>query len=158
MKKTMIWVILFILAVILMSSFDISLAPHQPVQIPLAARANALYVCPAAENTWNTISNGIMPFRRYINIGLIFAGLFVGVMWLWALYQNLLKDKFNRDSFKSPWGATKIYFWALIAIYMLVMTPNYFRTVHITGNNQNWVLCENNTPGAKAVRANAVKL
>ena len=157
MKNTMLWVIMFMIAIILMVSFDISLTPNQPVQVPLAARANALYVCPAASEMWDAISNGIMPFKRYINITIIFSGLILLAIWGWALYQNLLKDKFNRDSFKKPWGATKFFFWCVITIYILVMTPNYFRTVHITGSNQDWVLCENNTPGARPVRANAVK-
>jgi hypothetical protein len=72
------------------------------------------------------------------------------------MYQNLLKDKFVRDAFKKPWAATKMLFWALVVVLLLVKTPNYFRTVHVDGTNTNWVLCESNTPGARAVRADAV--
>jgi hypothetical protein len=47
-------------------------------------------------------------------------------------------------------------FWALVVVLLLVKTPNYFRTVHVDGTNTNWVMCESNTPGARAVRADAV--
>ena len=70
--------------------------------------------------------------------------------WGWALYQNLLKDKFNADVYKNPWGITKIVFWAVIIAVLLVKTPNYFRRVDVRGHGNNWVLCENTSEGAKA--------
>lgn len=77
-------------------------------------------------------------------------------MWSWALYQNLLKDKFVRDAYKTPWEFTKLLFWAVVIITMLTMTPNHFRTVHLDGASGDWILCDNNTPGARVVRADSV--
>ena len=88
--------------------------------------------------------------------GFLFALMLLIVVWAWAMYQNLLKDKFNRDSFKTPWAMTKALFWAVVIILLMIKTPNYFRTVYVRGDNTAYVLCENNTPGARAVRADAV--
>ena len=76
--------------------------------------------------------------------------------WGWQLYQNMLSDKFKRDSFKNIWGYTKLAFWAGVIVLLIVATPNSFRRVEITGAGNNWVLCDGNTPGARAVRADAV--
>ena len=73
-------------------------------------------------------------------------------LWMWALYQNLLKDKFNRDSFKKPWMFTKFLFWAIVIMTVLMKTPDYFRAIEIDGARGQYVLCESSTPGAKIVK------
>ena len=57
---------------------------------------------------------------------------------------------------KRPWAATKLLFWALVIVLMLVKTPNYFRTVYVDGARGEWVLCESNTPGARAATASKI--
>ena len=156
MKKTMLFTIVALIAILMMVGFDISFAPNDPIKISEAAAANALYVCPANDSTWTQISKALLQLKKPIIIGFFSVAILMIFIWAWALYQNLLKDKFNRDSFKTPWGATKVYFWALVVVTILMATPNHYRTVHLKNNNQNWVLCENNTPGAKPVHANMV--
>lgn len=157
MKPTMILTITAITAIILLSSFDLTLMPTTPVKIPESMLANALYVCPAQETTWDTLATGMVQLEKILIPIMIFATTMLVTAWCWALYQNLLKDKFARDSYKKPWASTKLLFWAIVAMTMLTRTPNYFRSVSVTGVRGEWVLCENNTPGAKAVHANAVK-
>lgn len=156
MKKTMILTILALIAILMMVGFDITISPNPPVKVPDAVAPNVLYVCPAENSAWTQYAEILRKFKKTIIVGLFSVGILLCFIWSWALYQNLLKDKFNRDAFKKPWGATKIYFWAIIAITILMSTPNHFRTVHLKNNNQNWVLCENNTPGAKPAYANMV--
>ncbi|MBR5904163.1 MAG: hypothetical protein IKZ49_01355, partial [Alphaproteobacteria bacterium] len=76
--------------------------------------------------------------------------------WGWALYQNLLKDKFSADAYKNPWELTKAIFWMAVVVFVLFKTPDYFRQVEVRGHGANWVLCENTSDGARAVRPNAV--
>ena len=156
MKPSMIFAIVLLVSIILMTSFDLTLAPTKPISLSDQMAAGALYVCPAASNTWDTISNGIRQFLTPIKVGFLFATMVLIFVWAWAFYQNLLKDKFVRDAFKNPWAYTKMLFWATVIMLMLIMTPNHFRTVHLVNNSGNWVLCENNTPGAKPVHANMV--
>lgn len=156
MKPTMLFAIVLLTAIILMVSFDISLSPVKAVSVPASVLPNTLYVCPASGGTWTTISQALGQMVRPLIIGFFFAVILLCFAWAWAMYQNLLKDKFVRDAFKTPWAATKMLFWAVVILSMLVMTPNYFRHVRLGGTDQNWVLCENNTPGARAVRADKV--
>ena len=76
--------------------------------------------------------------------------------WGWALYQNLLKDEFKRDSFKNPWAMTKIAFWAGVIVLLVLMTPNHFRKVRYGARPEAYVLCESDTPGAHAGLAEKV--
>ena len=78
--------------------------------------------------------------------------------WGWALYQNLLKDKFSADAYKNPWALTKAVFWMAVAFFILFQTPNYFRRVEVRGHGDNWVLCENTSAGARAVNPRALTL
>lgn len=157
MKKTMMFAIMLLIAIVLMVSFDVRL-PVRGMDTSVApAMPDMLYVCPAASGFWDSLSNGFSHFRKPIVMGFFFGAMILTSVWLWALYQNLLKDKFNRDSFKNPWAFTKLLFWAVIIIYLIMMTPNYFRSVHLTMTNGNWVLCENTSPNAKAVPAGSVE-
>ena len=156
MKPTMMFAIILMTSIILMTVFNITLSPTEPLAVSATVAPNALYVCPAASNTWDLLAQGFALFTKPLVIGFFFAVIILVFMWSWALYQNLLKDKFGRDAYKNPWAFTKLLFWAVVIITMLTMTPNYFRTVHLTGASGNWVLCENNTPGARAVRADSV--
>lgn len=156
MKPTMMFAVVMMTAIILMTAFNITLGPTEVVSVSAINAPNALYVCPAGGGMWETLANGFSMFRRPLIIGFFFALIVLLFTWGWALYQNLLKDKFVRDAFKTPWSFTKLLFWAVVIMSLLMATPNYFRTVHLTGASGDWVLCDNNTPGARPVRASAV--
>ncbi|MBQ8293912.1 MAG: hypothetical protein IJX89_00815 [Alphaproteobacteria bacterium] len=156
MKPTMLFSIVMLTSIILMVAFGLNLSPDQSVAVSAAAAPNALYVCPTKSSIWDPLASGFAPFTKYIVIGFFFAVIMLLFSWGWAMYQNLLKDKFNRDSFKNPWALTKITFWAFVIVLLLVHTPNYYRRVQLTGVRGDWVLCESNTPGARPVRADAV--
>ncbi len=156
MKPTMLFAIVLLTAIVLMTSFGIHLSPATPVAVSASAAPTTLYVCPAASNTWDMLAQALGQFTRPLIIGFFFAVILLCFSWSWAMYQNLLKDKFVRDAFKTPWAATKLLFWAVVIISMLVMTPNYFRRVQVVGTNTNWVLCESDSPGASAKPYNSV--
>lgn len=156
MKPTMLFAIVMLAAIVLISSFGLQFAATTPVSVPENMAGSVLYVCPMASSTWDSVAKSLEPFVRPITIGFFFAAMLLMFSWGWALYQNLLKDSFKRESFKNPWAFTKMWFWAGIIILLAVATPNHFRAVHITGVSDQYVLCDNDTPGARAVRADAV--
>lgn len=156
MKPTMMFAVIMVTAIVLMVSFNITLSPNTPIVLNDTIAPNALFVCPVTDSGWIQVADGLGHFTRPLVIALFFAMMILTAVWSWALYQNLLKDKFNRDSFKNPWAFTKWLFWAAIIVFMLIRTPDSFRTVHIDGANGAWVLCDNNTPGARAVHADSV--
>lgn len=152
MKPSMIFAIVMLTAIVLVVSFDLQLLPTTPISLPDGMDSgNILYVCPAANSTWDSIANAMHSLLRPITIGFFFAGIVLLFVWAWALYQNLLKDKFDKASFTNPWGFTKLLFWAIVIVTLVTVTPNHFKSVHVTGLPDNYVLCENNTPGAHAV-------
>jgi hypothetical protein len=156
MKKTMVMAIVLMTMIIITASFELQLAPRAPLNIPESAMPTALYVCPAASSLFDPISLGFLPFIGFFRVLLAFALIVLPFYWGWALYQNLLKDKFNRDSFKTPWAMTKALIWAIALILLMINTPNHYRTVRVLGDNTPYVLCESNSPGVRAVRADAV--
>ena len=156
MKPTMLFAIVLMIAIVLMVSFNLTLSPTEPLTVSASMAPHALYVCPASDSFWVSLADGLSQIRRPLIIGFIFVTILLVFIWGWALYQNLLKDKYSRDTYKKPWGFTKLTFWAMIIVSMLMSTPNYYRMVKIDGAPGDWVLCENNTPGAKAVKASAV--
>lgn len=158
MKPSFIFSIIALVAIVVAASFSIQMSPHNPIVIPESVAGSELYVCHAASQTWDSIAVAMRPFNRYIIIGFFFVVMILLFNWGWAMYQNLLNDKFKRESFSNIWKFTKFTFWAGVIILMVSATPNHFRTVHIRGVGGDWVLCENNTPGAAAVRADAVTM
>lgn len=151
MKPTMMFAIILATAIVLMTAFNINLAPTEPIALSKSVEASALYVCPASVPFWEGLANGMSMLKKPLLIGFCFALTLLVFVWAWALYQNLLKDKFVRDAYKNPWAYTKMLFWAVAIVCLILYTPNHFRTVKVNGTNTNWVLCESNTPGAKAV-------
>lgn len=156
MKPTMMFAVIMLTAIVLMTAFNINLGSGDIVSISAENAPNALYVCPAASTLWDRMATGFAIFKRPLTIGFYFSVMVLFFIWGWALYQNLLKDKFVRDAFKTPWAFTKLLFWAVVVVSLLLATPNHYRTVHLTGASGDWVLCDFNSPGAKAVRASAV--
>ena len=158
MKPPMIFAIIALTTIVIVSSFGIQLLPVAPVQVPASAIGHELYVCPAADLTWDAIAIALRPTMRYLTLAFFFATMILLFNWGWAMYQNLLADKFDQKKFSNPWKFTKFVFWVAVVVAIVAATPNHFKTVHIRGAEGNWVLCERDTPGAAAVRANAVKL
>ena len=156
MKPTMLYAIIMLVSIILMTSFGFSLSPDTAVSVSDVAAPTTLYVCPAASSMWDGLANAMIQLKKPVIIGFLFALMLLVFTWLWALYQNLLKDKFIRDAFKTPWALTKLYFWGVVFVLMLMMTPNYFRSVRVNGMRSPQILCEYNSPGARAVPAESV--
>lgn len=156
MKKQMMYAIMFLTIVILMASFDLSLDGADPIQVPEDMLGNALFVCPAASSFWDPLATHFTFFARYILMGFFFVAIILAFMWGWALYQNLLKDAFNKDAFSKPWGFTKLLFWAGIILLLVFNTPNRYRAVDVSDMPGEWVLCENTSAGAVPVSADSV--
>ncbi len=158
MKKTMMWAILALTAIVMMSEFNMHLFPvAKTVAVAPSAVGSELYVCPVASSSWDSIAQMMGVFSNYIIVAFFFVLMILLFVWGWAMYQNLLNDKFDRKSFSNPWKYTKLAFWAGVIVLILMATPNHFRRVTVTGANGEWVLCENNSPNARAVRASAVQ-
>lgn len=151
MKPLMIFALAMLTLVILMSSFDVHLGSVAPtVHIPEKMLGQALYICPASSNGWDSASQILKTLKTPMLIGVFFAMTMLLFTWGWVLYQNLLKDKFDRNMFIKPWGFTKLLFWAIVILLLATNTPNHYRTVHVRGVPGNFVLCENNTPNQPA--------
>ena len=148
---------LIILAVV----FDLNFGGNPPLQLrPGVNPDDVLYICPVTEDSWSHFAEALSFGRKYITMFFVFALIILSFSWGWALYQNLLKDKFSADVYKNPWELTKMFFWACVIISVLAMTPNYFRTVSYTANGQTskWILCENTSDGARAVNPKSITL
>ncbi len=157
MKNTMMFAIMIMAAIILMVAFDIKIWPNHAVTTVSELGPNMLFVCPGAASPWDEIANGLAQLKEPIKVGFFFATMLLVAIWGWAMYQSLLKDKFNRDTFKSPWAYTKLLFWASMVMILLVHTPNYFRSVRVDGTSGSFVMCDGGTPGARAVPASRVE-
>jgi hypothetical protein len=154
----MLFSIVMITAIVLAASFGLHIQPIDPLyKLSEDVAAGALYVCPAASSVWDSTAAGLRPFVRYITMAFFFATMLLVFSWCWALYQNLLKDKFEDKAFKNSWMMTKVVFWIAMVVLILVWTPNNYRKVHVQGADGTYVLCEANTPGALPVKAQAVK-
>lgn len=156
MKPNFLFAIIALISIVIISSFDLQLAPNAALQIPENMIGQALYVCPAESSVWSSVAQMLQPVSKYITIAFFFIVMLLLFNWGWALYQNLLSDSFKRESFSKPWQFTKLTFWAGVIVLLLVFTPNHYRTVHIEGATGEWVLCESDTPGVLAVRAELV--
>ncbi len=156
MKPTMMAVIIMITAIVLMTAFDINILPNAGTKVSESALPNILFVCPAENSTWKSLSDALIIFKRPLIIGFSFGVLILLSVWAWALYQNLLKDKFIRDAFKTPWGFTKMLFWATVIVVMFMNGPNSFQTVRVTNRPGEWILCERTSNGAIPVHASSI--
>jgi hypothetical protein len=133
--------------VVLMTSFGVHLGDITPtVNVDENMLGRVLYICPAQSNGWDTAAEVLKGMQTPLWILAFFALTMLIFYWGWVLYQNLLKDKFDRNMFVKPWTFTKVLFWAMIILLLVTHTPNHYRTVHVRGFEENFVLCENNTP------------
>ena len=156
MKNLLLFWILLAIGIIIMSMNGWQLMPGTPVPLPDSALGQALFVCPAAHSEFDDIAAQIFSVRHIIYTVFIFFGL----LWLsitgWTLYQALLKDKFVKKSFELPIFFGKSLLFAFVLITILMWGPNSFRTVTVRGSDAKWVLCQSDSPGARAVRKEAV--
>ena len=151
-KPGLLFSVYALAAIILATIFHFSLPGGKESTLHNAKNiANYLFVCPMKNNTWDSVSNMLSKGENYIFYFVCFIVIVLLFSWGWALYQNLLKDKFSADAYKRPWEITKVIFWIIVVSMVLIKTPNYYRAkVHV--NSTSWVLCENTSENARAVR------
>ncbi len=158
-KPGLLFAVCLLAMIILAASFGMNFGGNPPIHLPSNVNPDSvLYVCPASDSAWADISQSLSMINKYAYLMFFFALFVLMFSWGWALYQNLLKDKFNEDAYKNPWGLTKVIFWCAVIYSLLVWTPNHFRRVEVRGSNAQWVLCENTSTGAKATFSRNVTL
>jgi len=160
-KPGLLFSIAILALIILASSFDLHMGTQHIVNLRDGIDpSTVLYVCPVESSVWTGVSNAIANGRKYASMFFLFFTIILLFSWGWALYQNLLKDKFSKDSYKNPWGLTKMFIWGIVIFMLLINTPNRYRYVNlnIKGHTTEWVLCENTSEGARAIAATAIKI
>ena len=156
-KPGLLFAVSLLAIIVLAVSFGMNYGENPVVHLrPGIDPSNVLYVCPAQDATWHNISVALSFAGRYAYLLFFFAVFVLLFSWGWALYQNLLKDKFNADAYKNSWDLTKLIFWLAVVFTIVTMTPNHFRRIEIKNHGTDWVLCENSSVGAKAVNPRAV--
>ena len=159
-KKPGLFLAVSVLAIIILAaSFDIHLGGAGQIHLRAGVNpGNVLYVCPVSNITFDALAKSFSVLSKQVYLLFTFALIILVFSWGWALYQNLLKDKFSADVYKNPWGLTKIFFWAMVIVTIIMVTPNYFRTVHVhvKGHTYDYVLCESNSVGARPINERAV--
>ena len=158
-KPGLLFIVSLAAIILLAASFHMDFGGNAPVHLPNSVNPDSvLYVCPATGDIWNQFSGILHSIGKYVYLFFAFVILVLMFSWGWALYQNLLKDKFSEDAYKNPWDLTKVFFWGAVIVYILFMTPNYFRTVHVRGSHADWVLCENTSEGARPTLSKNVSI
>lgn len=158
-KPGLLFAVCMLAIIILAASFGMNFGGNPPVHLRSGINPdNVLYVCPVSDYTWDTVSVSLKMLSQAAYLLFFFSVFILLFSWGWALYQNLLKDKFSEDVYKNPWGLTKVVFWMAVVYIVLAFTPNHFRRVDIRGAGQQYVLCENTSTGARPVNYKAVRL
>ena len=159
-KKPGLLIAVSIFAIIILSvAFNMNFGGGSPVKLPEGVNPDSvLYVCPIASNTWDHLSESLHFMSKYASFFFSFVGIVLFFSWGWALYQNLLKDKFNEEAYKNSWAITKVMFWLIIAFTVLIVTPNHYRRVDVRGHGSDWVLCDSTSENAQPVKYKGVTL
>ncbi len=158
-KPGLLFAISVFTIIIVAVSFNFNLGSNPPVKLPNGVNPdNVLYVCNAASGMWKQVSEALHFLASFAPLFFAFVGIVLLFSWGWALYQNLLKDKFIDEAYKNPWDLTKIFFWMAVVFTIFYMTPNHFRQVEVRGSEEQWVLCDNTSEGARPVNYRAVRL
>jgi hypothetical protein len=156
-KPGLLFSVLGIIAIIVASSFGLHILPVAPIHnIPDSAADAVLYVCPAADFAFDETARQLSYIRNYLMIAFFFIFMIWAAMAGWAVYQNLLKDKFEEKSWQSIVFLAKILFWMTIVLTVLMHAPNHYRRVSVRGETGNFVLCESNDPASQPKQADAV--
>lgn len=159
-KPGLLFSVCFFAVVLLAAAFHMEILGKSGVKLPEGINPDSvLYVCPTANRTFDMLSAFMHRSRKFLYIAFGFGVIVLLFSWGWALYQNLVKDKFVKDAYKNSWGLTKFFFWVTVLFTVLMVNPNKLRSVTVRhkGHDSAWVLCENTSENAKAVKANAVK-
>ena len=158
-KPGLLFSVVVFTIIMVAASFHLSLSNNAPVKIPANVNPDTvLYVCPADSSTWQSVSESFHMLSQFAPLFFSFVVIVLLFSWGWALYQNLLKDKFSDDVYKNPWGITKVIFWLMIGFAILLSTPNHYRHVDVRGHGADWVLCESTSEGAHATKYKNVSL
>jgi hypothetical protein len=157
MKPSFMLSLVIIIGVICATMFGMSVfSPLPNQQLSESAAAVALWVCPYKNQLFDSIAAGLNPFRTQISMVFFFCFMLLIAIYMWNLYQNLVKDKFEDKPYESIWFFTKFLFWAMILTPLLLNTPNRYRDVRIRGTTGDWILCDASLPDARPVRSDAV--
>ncbi len=159
-KPGLLFTVCLLAIIVLAVSFNMDFGGNAPIHLqPGVDPDKVLYVCPVdAKGALFQFSTALQAVGKYAYLLFAFMVLVLVFSWGWALYQNLLKDKFSADVYKNPWDLTKVVFWMAVIFYVLIMTPDHFRRVEVRGHGTNWVLCDNTSDGAKAILPKNVSL
>ena len=145
------------ITIAVMAMSGVSLTPTAPIHnLPDSVRAEALFVCPTTDATFDELANTLSQFRRQLQMIFMFCLMLLFAVAGWAFYQNLIKDKFDKKSYDLTSALAITLFWGTLVVTILMHSPNSFRTVGVRGHEGKFVLCESNTPGARPVRATAI--
>lgn len=148
-----------LIAVIIAAVFGVSVYPTGTLHTYLADDVvpRALFVCPWDAPQLVQISEFMTAHYKQFSMGILALALFTLFAMGWNLYQNMLKDEFDKKSweffmkFMIPMLIVILIIWQL-----LTWTPNFFREVHVSGANGRFILCEQSTPGSRPVLADKV--
>jgi hypothetical protein len=161
MKAGLIFSVLAVIAIVVLTSFStgpgewIGIAPvvHN---LPDSVAGIALYVCPVADNVFDSMSEFLLQFRTQLLMVFIGLALFLMASFGWAFYQNLIKDKFEQTPWNFSVGFARVLFWGTVIVTVLMYSPNHYKKVGVRGSDSAFILCESNTPGSRPVRSDAV--
>ena len=160
-KKGLLFSVCAFALILLEAIFKVKLrGGDESVKAMAKNTADYLFVCPMSSHTWDAVAKSFDRLQQYISMFIVFVVIVLLFSWGWALYQNLLKDKFVADAYKRPWEITKMFFWATIVFVMAVMSPNHFRakiTGRSNGHETKWVLCEQTSANARAIPLSKIK-
>ena len=158
MKPTILFSVLFLIAIVVAGSFGLAILPHPHIVVPEGASGIALFVCPAGNSFFDPIAAGLRLYRNQLMIAFFFFFILLLMSAGWAFYQNLISDKFVAKKYEFTFFLAKALFWCTVITTILLHTPNGFRTVGIEGAPGEYIFCQSNTPGARAVRESAIIL
>ena len=139
-----------------MVGYEFQLRPGTIAPVPPGHEATTLYVCPAEGGPFDGAAPTWQKMIGHVDIALLSFLMLIILVYVWILYIALVKDEVDEKTFEIPSMMLKILIGAFIVSRLLTNTPNYYRAVNVTGINTLFVLCENNSPGARAVRSEAV--
>jgi hypothetical protein len=151
----LLWCLLGI-AIIVMSMNGFQLRPHPAMELADSVAGQALFVCPAADAGFESVAKELGTFRGGLSVAFTFFAILFAAVTAWAVYTSLLNDKFDKKNYGIPIFLGKNLLWVFILTTILLHTPNYFRRVFVQGQDGAWVLCERDTPGARAVKKDSL--
>lgn len=155
MNFLLLWVLMGI-AIVVVATNGWQLSPGKPVVIPDSALGQALFVCPAASKVFDGLAAEYAKIAPSVRIAFWVIFMLWAAIVGWVIYNSMLNDKFERKNFDLPIFLGKMLIFLFVIGTILLRTPNHFRAVYVRNTTGDFVLCERDTPGARAVRASAL--